>query len=356
MTHLFEMNMDDYCYEQSEPKCSTKRNQRPLMPVQLASKKCNCHHCQWNGEVKECEQKWITTNQMKAHYDKKSQAPAPKKVSELEISPPGMKILAWQKPVNVDLQDLAPASPKKTISAWQKPLNVEVQDLAPASPKKTISALQTPDNVEVQDLAPASPKKTISAWQKPLNVEVQDLAPASPKTASSSLQTQIEPNDVEVNIRSNAFSALADIKKIDGALLRTRLCDSVANQKACRHGVSCRFAHNIDELVFANCLFGTSCRHVKSQGNGVYTSVFGKACNRLHPGETNASVCARSEIKVVPPKSTPNFRKPTPVVVSTPKQISKSTPTVLRVPIEMAVLAMEFATKSGKTNIRIEII
>ena len=379
MTHLFEIEMDDYCYEQSEPKCSTKRNQRPLMPVQLASKKCNCHHCQWNGEVKECEQKWITTDQMKAHYDKRSQEPKPKKVSEPEISPPGMKILAWQKPLNVDLQDLAPASPKKTISAWQKPLNVEVQDLAPSSPKKTISALQTPDNVdlqdlapaspkktisawqkplnvEVQDLAPASPKKTISAWQKPLNVEAQDLAPASPKTASSSLQTQIEPNDVEVNIRSNAFSALADIKKIDGALLRTRLCDSVANQKACRHGVSCRFAHNIDELVFANCLFGTSCRHVKSQGNGVYTSVFGKACNRLHPGETNASVCARSEIKVVPPKSTPNFRKPTPVVVSTPKQISKSTPTVLRVPIEMAVLAMEFATKSGKTNIRIEII
>jgi len=414
------MNIDDYCYEQSEPERSTKRNQNPLGPVQLAAKKCKCHHCQWNGEVKECEQKWITMNQMKAHYDKKSREPAPKKVSEplssveKDISPPRMKILSWQKPVEiqdvapsspkkvisawkkplevqdlapaspppkktisawqkpVEVQDLAPASPKKTISAWQKP--VEVQDLAPASPKKTISAWQKP--VEVQDLAPASPKKTISAWQKP--VEVQDVAPASPKKTIAALETpfsfelpntpqttsaflQSEPdaskaNDVQVNIRAKAFSSLADIKKINGALLRTQMCDSVASQKACRHGASCRFAHNVDELVFANCLFGATCRHVKSHGNGVYTSVFGQTCNRLHPEETNASVCARSEIKIGPTKSTPNFHKQKTVFVSAPTQFISKEPTILRVPIEMALLAMESATKFGKTNIRIEII
>ena len=357
--HLFEMNIDDYCYEQSEPKRSTKRNQRPLVPVQLAAKKCNCHHCQWNGEVKECEQKWITMNQMKAHYDKKSQEPAPKKVSEplssveKDISPPRMKILSWQKPV--EIQDVAPSSPKKVISAWKKP--VEVQDLAPASPppKKTISAWQKP--VEIQDLAPASPKKTIAALETPFSFEL----PNTPQTASAFLQSEPDaskPNDVDVqvNIRAKAFSSLADIKKIDGALLRTQMCDSVANQKECRHGASCRYAHNVDELVFANCLFGATCKHVKYHGNVVYTSVFGKTCNRLHPEETNASVCARSEIKIGPAKSTPNFHKQKTVFVSAPTQFISKEPTILRVPIEMALLAMESATKFGKTNIRIEII
>ena len=124
--------------------------------------------------------------------------------------------------------------------------------------------------------------------------------------------------------------------------LRNRMCDSIETQKPCRHGACCRFAHSVSELVFSSCLFGTSCRNVKYQDNGVYTIVSGKTCNRSHPSETNASVCKRIGIKVDP------VLKPSPVL--------KPDETIIRVPKEFAMQAMELAIKSGKKNILLEII
>ena len=210
--------------------------------------------------------------------------------------------------------------------------------------------------------------KTSSAWQKQIKIESDETLASKPDVVVKVTEVKIEAATSET-IRAEAFAALADTKKFDDKLLRTRMCESVAAQKACRHGDSCRFAHNISELVFAQCLFGESCRHVEYQANGVYTSVWGKTCKRLHPGETNASICERSGLKSSPvvlkaEKATPAPTAPVvlkampeetaPVVLKAEKAMPEET--VLRVPRELAMQAMELAMRSGKTNIRVEII
>ena len=118
MTHFSEMNMegdDDYKYdyEQQEydsdydseydsDECS-KQKRKVLGPIQLAPKKCKCIRCNWNGEDTECEQKWITLNQMQAHYDEQLKL----KCSELraETSASIAKMQAEHKAVLKALDD-----------------------------------------------------------------------------------------------------------------------------------------------------------------------------------------------------------------------------------------------------------
>ena len=229
---------------------------------------------------------------------------------------------------------------------------------------------------------------TISAWQKQIKIEPDATLVTRPAVVVKVREVENKADTTTDTIRADAFAALAAPKSLDNKLLRTRMCDSVDSRNPCKHGTSCRFAHSASELVFASCLFGASCRHVKYQANGVYTIVWGKTCNRLHPGETNASICGRIGIKVDPApvvlKPTPVVLKPTPVVLKPAPVVLKPTPvvlkptpvvlkpapvvlkpesivltqeeTLLRVPKELAMQAMELAMKSGKTNIRLEII
>jgi hypothetical protein len=180
---------------------------------------------------------------------------------------------------------------------------------------------------------------TSSAWQKQIKIEPDAT-------------TLVVPSEVKVRVsemsREQAFTALANPKSNP----RTRMCESVDAKTTCRHGSSCRFAHSFSELVFATCLFGESCKHVEYTGDGVYKNVWGKSCNRLHPYETKASICSRSDIKVV---SAP-LVKPAPLVTPSPPVTSTPEETVIRVPKEFVIQAMELAMKSGKTNIRVEIV
>ena len=138
---------------------------------------------------------------------------------------------------------------------------------------------------------------------------------------------------------------------------RAQMCRSVGSNEPCRHGNNCRFAHDISELVFLYCSFGLDCRNVDRQSSGVYKNKAGKTCNHLHPGETKASVCNRAGITYFLPKDTPSTS------LSSTKKSSEKDQTktdedeiVIRVPKELALQAMEIAMKSGKTNIRIEIV
>ena len=149
----------------------------------------------------------------------------------------------------------------------------------------------------------------------------------------------------------------------------TQMCRSVGTNEPCRHGNNCRFAHDTSELVFLYCSFGLGCRNVDHQSSGVYKNKAGKTCNHMHPGETKASVCNRAGITYVVPKDMPSSSKThqssdqdqTKTVcrsVRTDKTCSSSheEEILIRVPKELALQAMEIAMKSGKTNIRIEIV
>ena len=245
------------------------------------------------------------------------------------------------------------------------------------------------------------PLTTSSAWQKQIKIEPDATLVTRPVVVVK-VQVENKADTTTDTIRADAFATLAAPKSLDNKLLCTRMCDSVASRKPCKHGASCRFAHSESELVFASCLFGTSCRYVEYQANGVYTIVWGKTCNRLHPGETNASICGRIGIKVYPApivlkpapivlkpapivlkpesivlkpapvvlKPAPIVLKPAPIVLKPESIVLKPAPvvlkpesivltqeeTLLRVPKELAMQAMELAMKSGKTNIRLEII
>ena len=145
----------------------------------------------------------------------------------------------------------------------------------------------------------------------------------------------------------------------------TQMCRSVGSNEPCRHGNNCRFAHDTSELLFLYCSFGLDCRNVDRQSSGVYKNKAGKTCNHVHPGETKASVCNRAGITSFVPKdmsSTSSNTHQTKTVYSSsvktdkPCGSSHEEEILIRVPKELALQAMEIAMKSGKTNIRIEIV
>jgi hypothetical protein len=147
----------------------------------------------------------------------------------------------------------------------------------------------------------------------------------------------------------------------------TQMCRSVETNEPCRHGNNCRFAHDTSELVFLYCSFGLGCRNVDRQSSGVYKNKTGKTCNHMHPGETKTSVFNRAGIKTDKSISMPTApsntikthqmsdQDKTKTVCRSVKS-SHEEETVIRVPKELALQAMEIAMKSGKTKIRIEIV
>ena len=116
--------------------------------------------------------------------------------------------------------------------------------------------------------------------------------------------------------RSEAFSDLADKKKLDDVLTNTTLCRSVTDKKKCYH-IDCRFAHSIEQLKPRECRFGNSCGFVKNMENGRYINnkfgKTGKKCSALHPGEHQRSLCDRLGLKYEEKKTSVNQ----PLVVAT---------------------------------------
>lgn len=196
--------------------------------------------------------------------------------------------------------------------------------------------------------------------------------------------------------RTKAFEQMVDLSTMQKSLYRTKLCNSVTGDqpRKCSYGHRCRFAHTVDELTVSECFFGEDCDYViYSREKGRFFNKKGKTCMHQHPEETREDYFDRCGIelpKVQPlpaaeePKplgwknelpSSPNkprrkidldpqrLVKPTPVPPSPstmlelePQVASVGTETILRVPAELAVKAMELAMSSGKTNIRVEII
>ena len=127
-------------------------------------------------------------------------------------------------------------------------------------------------------------------------------------------------------------------------------------------------------MVVLECRFGSDCKHVKKQSEGVYTVVEGKYCNYKHPKETKESVCVRFgmstpkvnsiEIIDLEPKQPRSIMKECvkqpvwEIKLDTVKEITQETEeeVVIRVQKELAVQALEIVVKSGKNKIRVEFI
>ena len=103
--------------------------------------------------------------------------------------------------------------------------------------------------------------------------------------------------------RNKAFDILSDKNKIENKLNRTKMCFSVSKGIVCPHK-NCRFAHNKEQLVIANCLF-RDCRFVKKDEKNFFTNVSKtKICNYKHHNETLDNYYKRVQIN-----ETPNIRK-----------------------------------------------
>ena len=168
--------------------------------------------------------------------------------------------------------------------------------------------------------------------------------------------------------RSLAFDKLGNKEELSRDLAKTRLCHSVASGNPCPHGERCRFAHSQSELVLATCFFGGRCRFVKWGQNQQkwYNNCGGggKMCNHIHPDETRENYMSRTGM-VKAPVSTEVVKAPVstevdPVLLKlVPIQVMHRPPieeTVIKVPQCMAAQAIELALKSGKHNVRVEVI
>ena len=117
-------------------------------------------------------------------------------------------------------------------------------------------------------------------------------------------ETMRKRTPVKVDTRTVAHEKLSDKKEIEKTLTKTRMCKSVEMGTVCRHGVRCRFAHSLDELVIAPCVFGVECRRVECVG-GCYKNCGERVCNFIHPNEERDAFYLRTGLK-----------KPTPVKAS----------------------------------------
>ncbi len=216
--------------------------------------------------------------------------------------------------------------------------------------------------------------------------------------------------------RTKAFEVLADKDGLEKKLTKTRMCNSVGKGN-CHHGVQCRFAHSLDDLKISTCFFGDRCRFIKVVQSKVVNSGR-KNCEHKHPQESEDEFYTRTGLdrfkpkmdfkagvekeKVLgsgyaqktnlftPPKrivldipssAKPSVAKPSVAKPSVAKIVTKESnetaklhtqqvalaaptvtatsepeETVLRVPRELAMQAMELLIASGNSRIRVEII
>ena len=208
--------------------------------------------------------------------------------------------------------------------------------------------------------------------------------------------------------RDQGFEILSNKDKLADKLKFTKMCKSVVLGKPCSYpDGKCRFAHSIEQLQIAECGFGDQCRRVSWSTSGMCRNKSKTVkCDFKHSGETKENFYARTGLKrvaaekkverpvvVIPvmkpasiiteeQKAKPNgwaallkpkTAEPTaePLVVETKARKSPSRwdvkpktaepaaveeEMVLKVPKSLAMMAMEIAMKSGKSNIRIEIV
>jgi len=218
--------------------------------------------------------------------------------------------------------------------------------------------------------------------------------------------------------RGAAFQVFSNKSLLGDQLRKTRMCNSFGTNRKCPHGDRCRFAHHPEDLKLSLCVFEDRCKFVYYNEQGNIENYGQKVCRHQHPGEDKEDFLVRTGLKqqtiyqsppsapvvveklqlslpeqdfnpptwvkkplseqdfnpptwVKKPLSEQDFNPPTWVkntlstITEQPKEKSKpekcieeddTTETVLMVPQNMAVSALELAISLGKTNIKIVIV
>jgi len=89
---------------------------------------------------------------------------------------------------------------------------------------------------------------------------------------------------------------LLNKKKMDNILKKTKFCESFLQNKECRHGINCRFAHSPNEIEKTICVFGNNCQYIEIKDN-IYYNKGPKECEFQHPNETNQNYNNRVQKK-----------------------------------------------------------
>ena len=184
-----------------------------------------------------------------------------------------------------------------------------------------------------------------------------------------------------------AFEILSDKESLAKLQRKTRMCKSVVSGEPCPHGVTnCNFAHSFSELNFSDCLFKDRCKLISfNDQNKLVNNGGKKVCIHKHQGENDEEFLVRTNLirykNIVPQQPQPikQVQQPQPIKqVQQPqpiKQVQQPQPikqlqqpqpikqlqqpveqeTVLRVPRELAIQAIQLAMQSGKKNIRVEV-
>lgn len=93
--------------------------------------------------------------------------------------------------------------------------------------------------------------------------------------------------------RTSALAVLADKNTLEKCLTRTKMCNSIEIGQNCPYKDRCRFAHDINELVITECLFGNDCRYVYKQNYKWFNKEGKKVCFHRHPTELNSDYYIR---------------------------------------------------------------
>ena len=404
---------DDYSEYNSEYKY--KKKVVIPAPVQLAPKHCNCAKCEWHGQEKPCEQKYVTMSDMRLYYEKQARfiasgvkAEALQAISKIQAfylavlnekdEKAKQLILEHQEIMNTLAKEASAAQERRNKEkAYKKKFGVrntgsfkkkankllKKKTEVPLEKKEVFSSEEdvktTLQVYEECDSAWTEVKKTnveqINVEQinvEQINVEQTNVEQTNVEQINVE-QTNVEQINVEqTNIeQTNIEQTNVEQTNVEHKNSRTRMCNSVSTGEVCKHGENCRFAHKWDELVVLDCHFGSDCKYVQKQTEGVYTVVKGKYCNYKHPKETKESICVRlgmppkvnsSEIIDLNPKLPRSIMKEhvKPVSFDTVKEITpnlqKTEEVVIRVQKELAAQALEILVKAGKNKIKVEFI
>ena len=164
---------------------------------------------------------------------------------------------------------------------------------------------------EAEEKAKAEAKASEDAWTEVKRVKkskkpvVLKMGQASHRETMRK-RTPKKEEDAE-EVRSVAHDKLSDKKEMEKTLTKTRLCKSLETGEVCRHGARCRFAHSLEELVIAKCVFGVECRRVECGVDGCYKNCGDKVCTFIHPDEDKDGFYVRTGLKkeTVPVKAVP---------------------------------------------------
>ena len=103
---------------------------------------------------------------------------------------------------------------------------------------------------------------------------------------------KIEPIVLKMGVASYCQPVISE-PEVQKSNVKSRMCTSVLQNTECKHGENCRFAHSVDQLTPASCLFGKDCKFVNSKVRNCYF---------CHPFESKFEYCKRVGIKVETPK------------------------------------------------------